>query len=36
MTEVFLLKELELPDCNYSHVHRVFGTRELAEQCLRE
>lgn len=36
MTEVYLLKALELPDCNYGRVHRVFSTRELAEQCLRE
>lgn len=36
MTKVYLLIELELPDCNYSYVHGVFRTRELAERCQRE
>lgn len=36
MTEVYLVKEMELPDCNFSYVHDVFSTKELAEHCLRE
>lgn len=31
---VYAVKELELPDCNFGHILKVFSDREGAEQYL--
>ena len=36
MKTVFLVIDLELPDCNYGAVYKVFSKRESAEQYLDE
>jgi len=36
MKTVFLVTELELPDCNFGAVYKVFARKESAEKYLDE
>ena len=36
MSTVYLVKELELPDCNFSHVYGIFANKRSAERLLED